>query len=1858
MKKNESTPNAPQNLPRFQKVIKHRVIIIAVCLVVVGAASVMGLRLLFSGRPAPLPQAHEEQAVARQDQPPLTGSDDSPIKRAAQRGTSKGAKKSARGRKAGASSPSSTRPANLAVAKEGLGPNAPASPVAPKNLIKQDEGDRDEDRPKYGDPDGALRFRRLQLQDEKGLIPPDGLQKAREHVARMKAAREERLKAGPQEGLPGAGINGAGIEPGSWAWLGPGNIGGRIRSIVVDPNDDDNMWIGSVSGGIWRTTDEGVSWQPVDDFLANLAVSTMVLDPDNPTTMYAGTGEGFGNQDALQGAGIFKSTDSGMTWNLLANTNPAAAPPPGCGAIGAAPCPSFWLFVNRLAISADGNPLSSTLLAATNGGIARSTDGGMTWTRQTNVQAFDVDFVGGSSTLAAVGEQGNSRFSTNGGVTWTAATFSPPLTVPPPSSIVGRVELATAPLLTVYASVDQNNGEIYRSVDGGQTYTRVASIFQHLGSFGWYANALWVNPMDSNQIISGGVNLWRGVYDPQFQSMNMTQISLGLGPFTPHADHHVIVASPGFNNDTNRVAFFGNDGGIWRCDDTTTADTFQGWAELNNTLGITQFYGAAVQNSTGVVVGGTQDNGTLKFSGFTEGWTEMFHSDGGFVSVDQTDDRYIYGERQNLQLVRSTDGGNSANFIFNGITDACPQANPACSGQTNFIAPLLLDPNEPNTLLAGGWSLWRSTDVRAETPTWATIKNPTGAPAPNSPISAIAISPLTSTLILVGHNNGDIYRTLNGTASPPAWTQIDTPNLPNGRVVTRLLVDPNHDTNWYYATFGGFSGDNVWRSTDGGASWTDITGAGATGLPNVPVRAIAINPTNPNHLYVGTEIGVFTSEDGGATWDVSQDGPANVSVDELFFRSDNTLYAVTHGRGVYRTSTPVQVPPQVTNTNDSGPGSLRDAIIRTAAVTDAERKILFNIPGGGVKTINLLSELPPLDVPMIIDGWSQGGAGYTGPPLIELNGAGAGVNAAGLIVNGGNSLIRGLVINRFSHAGIVLQFSGGNRVQGCYIGTNAAGTAAAGNVSNGISINNTPGNIIGRQTIAAQGNVISSNAVGILLIGSTATGNHVRGNLIGTDVTGNARLGNLSDGIRLTGAPANTIGGTHPLYGNIISGNGTGGGAADGIEITGAAASSNIILGNNIGLAANGNVGLGNVGSGVRIENAPGTLIGGTAAGARNLIADNRNQGGIALVGPGSSGTIIQGNYIGTNLAGDAAVPNNAYGVYAETANNQIGGTATGAGNLISGYQSTGGIGIFLFGFAGSTGNVIQGNYIGTNAAGTAALSQVGTGIELRTGSTGALIGGTTAAARNLISGNFTAIHDYVSNTVIQGNYIGTNAAGTAAVPNQRGIFIDGGTNHQVGGTVGTARNVISGNGTGGHAVSLSNTSNSFIQGNYIGIDANLNTSLGNGGNGVHIFNSSAITIGGAAPLARNYIAANAGNGINLAGGSNGVVVQGNYIGTNVNGNVDYGNGKTTGSAGIEIQAGSHTIGGPNPGEGNIIAFSGCFCFGNNFGSGIRVLSSGNRIRGNSIFGNAELAIDLSGGTETLRVTANDNCDADSGPNNLQNFPVLTSAASSGVNVTVAGTLNSTANAMFTIDFYANPSCDASGNGEGQVYLGSTTATTDAGCNASFNVTLPGMIAQGWTITATATDLAGNTSEMSACVTAGCGYALSPAGRFFPMSGGAGSVNLTTGGSTCAWSVTTSESWLTLTSAPSGSGSETITYEVRENFTGSARQATINAGGQSVVVVQDGGQGAACGYEIAPTNASFTGLGGGGTITVTANASCGWQAVASASWVTITSLNVGIGSGSVSYTVAANPSGVGRKATITIGGKSFAIKQR
>lgn len=722
------------------------------------------------------------------------------------------------------------------------------------------------DNPKRPDkPDHAVFFR-AQQQSVNGVVKPDGLM----------IATEQRNQIIANTQAPVANIEGAAnISSDKWVELGPGNIGGRTRAIYIHPQDTNLILIGSVGGGIWKSTNGGTSWSVINDFMGNIAITSIVADPRttstiNTTVLYASTGEGFYNADNLRGYGIFKSTDGGTTWSHLASTDPTAVDPD-------------WYYVNRLAINNTG-----VIIAVTrDNGVFTSNDDGVSWSKSEPGPDYysmmeDVKFDPNDDTKAIVGSiNGNCYYTTDSGATWNTSNI-----VNASSWFLdGRVEIAYATSSNlVFASLDNNSGEIYSSTDGGVTWTLVSTP-QHLGNQGWYDNTIWVDPTNANHLVIGGLDL----HQSSDGGVNWSQISTWwLEPSSPHADHHMIIHDPNYDGNINKRVYFSNDGGLYKADDISIVDSSaseNGWSNLNNGLAITQFYGAAGISGS-KITGGTQDNGSLiQSTGSTSAWEAHYGGDGGFSAVSphatNAGEYYYFGEYIYLLLHRS-ENGSQGSYITNGLLDAGSDAN--------FIAPFMLDPNNENTMLAGGASLWRSKNVSTSDMndiTWESIKSSIG-----ENISQITVAEGSADVILVGHNNGEIYKTTDGTSVSPIWTQIHTAN---GKHVLALMIDKS-DTNILYAGWGGFSSGNLKKSIDGGTTWTEISGD----LPEAPMRSIVRHPTKSDYLYVGTEVGIFTSENQGTNWFTTNDGPANVSVDKLFWYDNTTLVVATHGRGLFK----------------------------------------------------------------------------------------------------------------------------------------------------------------------------------------------------------------------------------------------------------------------------------------------------------------------------------------------------------------------------------------------------------------------------------------------------------------------------------------------------------------------------------------------------------------------------------------------------------------------------------------------------------------------------------------------------------------------------------------------------------------------------------------------------------------------------------------------------------------------------------------------------------------------------------------------------------------------------------------------
>ncbi|MEM1268834.1 MAG: hypothetical protein AAGI08_02190 [Bacteroidota bacterium] len=699
------------------------------------------------------------------------------------------------------------------------------------------------------------------------------------------------------DAMPVQGINrDGGVD--SWTWIGPGNVGGRVRAIDIDPDDANIMHLAAVGGGVWRTTDAGANWYPVNDFLPRLAVVTLARAPGG--VLYAGTGEGFSNIDALPGEGIYKSTDNGVSWSQLTSTDNAN-----------------FQFVNRIAIDPTN---ASVVLAATSTGIRRSTNAGSSWGQVQAGNFVDVKFHP-NERKALAATQGfirttNSTFgdvysTLDGGATWTQETTGAAGKLP---TSFGRCEVNVTEEFADEADVwtiscDRQGGasEIWRAVGSGTLTNWRLRFFDstserdYLRGQGWYDNALWVSRADTADLIVGGIDLFRSTNSAQ----TLTKISDwrdyhdSTPGFSPHSDQHFILEHPDFNGTTNKTIFVANDGGIQRTNDFETVSENAGWANLANNLGVTQFYYGASSPNMSVVIGGAQDNSVLRYRSADgpQNWFQAFTGDGTGVAVDPSNPNILYSSTQYLCPNKSTDGGATWSPIRSGIGSSCQQ------GSHPFVPQLVIDPSRPDSVYAGSARLYRTNNGGSS---WTTVK---GLVNGNRFISAIDVSETSSNYVAVGYTDGRVEYSTDAGAT---WTRIDDVDLggsfptPPNAPVTSVRFSP--DLFRLYATFGGYAADRVW-SFDAYTFWRNASGSGTTALPPIQVNTVEVHPTIGNWLYAGTDIGLLASEDAGATWsraprypgaDHRTEGPVNTEVADLLWAGDR-LIAVTHGRGMYWT---------------------------------------------------------------------------------------------------------------------------------------------------------------------------------------------------------------------------------------------------------------------------------------------------------------------------------------------------------------------------------------------------------------------------------------------------------------------------------------------------------------------------------------------------------------------------------------------------------------------------------------------------------------------------------------------------------------------------------------------------------------------------------------------------------------------------------------------------------------------------------------------------------------------------------------------------------------------------------------------
>ena len=773
---------------------------------------------------------------------------------------------------------------------------------------------------------------------------------------------------------------------------------------------------------------------------------------------------------------------------------------------------------------------------------------------------------------------------------------------------------------------------------------------------------------------------------------------------------------------------------------------------------------------------------------------------------------------------------------------------------------------------------------------------------------------------------------------------------------------------------------------------------------------------------------------------------------------------------------------QVTNVNDAGQGSLREAIESSNAVAGTD-VIEFAIASAD-RRIQLQTPLPFVTDPVVIDATTQ--PGYIDRPLVQIDGTAISTNnTSGLYIPVGNSTIRGLSITNFTN-GVFAENSGGNKFEGNFIGLAPSGVAA-GNRANGIILQNSPGNVVGGSTASAR-NVISSNGqFGIRIQNASSSGNRIQGNFIGVDASGTSARPNSLDGVLVENATGTFIGTDgndidDAGEGNLISGN-----TGRGIRLFNA--SANIIAGNLIGVALTGTTALPNALSGVTLDggssnNRIGTNGDGSSdALEKNTISGN-SVGGIQLFDGNSN--IIAGNYIGTSTDGLQLVRNRAYGVHLGNSNsNRIGTNADGVSdplelNLISGNETN------AIQLANSDFNVVAGNWLGLSSDGETPIENGHSGMWIYGGSSDNLVGTNDDGVRddverNVISGNrFQGVaidgsSDGAAKTeknVVAGNFIGTDRTGMKAVANETGVFLLRGAFSNIIGTQATSRigsaagNVISGNQFNGVLMRYAGTIGNHVSGNLIGLSADGMHPLGNKHAGVTIAEGPVSNfVGGASPKEANTIGANENHGVWIVDGSRNNFVDGNFIGFAI----DHATAMGNGVSGIAIENSSQNQIGTT--VANTIAHNSQAGIAVTLNSSIR-----NDLSKNSIYGNVGLAIDLGNDGPT----SNDADDTDVGPNQLQNSPVLMSASTTGSKIQVAGNLSSIAKTTYRIEFFE--ATGTTNDFDSMKYLGFSNVTTDRLGKVNWIVELNASVDVAKFIVATATATQSGTSEYSAAV--------------------------------------------------------------------------------------------------------------------------------------------------------------------------------
>ena len=636
------------------------------------------------------------------------------------------------------------------------------------------------------------------------------------------------------------------MAPPMWQPIGPDHIPdgqtygtnrvdviGRVSSIAIDRGDTKHILLGSAGGGIWESKNSGANWQPCTDKMPSLAIGAVTFDPRNRKRVYAGSGEG--NFYANLGAGVYRSTDGGTTWAVL-----ASAPFVGVG--------FYDLVVDP--------KTPSILYAATTNGFYKSTNRGRTWSLKRVGRCWDISVHpgGGKAELLATFQDGLFA-STNGGNTFAAVTL--PLT---PSGAWTRLavdRVTVAPDVAYAFGAAGGAAHLWRR--SGTAWTKITSVPSTLSvNQAWYDWYVMATPDKKDQVYIGAIDALRG--DLSGSTWSWTNITTH-GANSIHPDQHCLTFLPG----NSKVIYAGNDGGIFRS--TNSGST---WTTLNKGLAITEIeYMAGDPNTSKWLMAGTQDNGTIRFTGATK-WDHIADGDGGDCGVNQQNPNTVYHSFYNVTLERSNNKGNSWTWL------APPN-----------VASLFYPPVEVAglTVAIGAVSL---VVTRNAAPPWATVSLGLSPGEVSTAMRAIDANTL-----LIGTNIG---RMLKMTWMGAAWNKIALTS-PVVKYISCIAIDPSNPQRfWVTSSQVTGAGGRIYRSDDGGGSWVNCV----TGLPNIPINSVVVDPANFKRIWVAADVGVYQTLDLGSSWAPFSNGlPNAMAVDLLFHKQDRRLFCGTRNRGAW-----------------------------------------------------------------------------------------------------------------------------------------------------------------------------------------------------------------------------------------------------------------------------------------------------------------------------------------------------------------------------------------------------------------------------------------------------------------------------------------------------------------------------------------------------------------------------------------------------------------------------------------------------------------------------------------------------------------------------------------------------------------------------------------------------------------------------------------------------------------------------------------------------------------------------------------------------------------------------------------------